>query len=351
MTSDELFMRKTFDLAKRGLGTTWPNPIVGALIVKNGEIIAEGFHLRKGEAHAELDAIKKAKTNLKGATLYVNLEPCCHFNKSTPPCAQRIIEEGISEVVISNLDPNKSVNGNGVDLLRKHGINVRIGVLHNEGEKINEVFFTAMRKNRPFIHLKSAVTLDGKIAMKSGESQWITGEEARTHVHYLRSLHQGILIGGETVRKDNPRLTVRLSDYHRTQPWRIIFSQTGELPSKAHLFNDEHRERTLIYTQNKLSFDFPSQQVMRVKDITEALNDLFQKQIINIFMEAGPRLASTFLQQGLMDRLTLFISPSILGEGKNLFSHFNTKTLQNRPKLNDIESHWFGNDHYITGRL
>lgn len=349
--SDDFFMRKAFELAKKGSGTTWPNPLVGSVIVRDGKIISEGFHARKGEAHAELDAIQNAKVLLKGATLYVNLEPCCHTNKTTPPCAQRIIQEGISEVVISNLDPNPNVNGNGIELLRENGIIVRTGVLAQEGEKLNEVFFTAMRKKRPFVHFKAALTLDGKMGTKSGESQWITGPEARSHVHHLRSLHQAVLVGGETVRRDNPRLTVRLPDFQGEQPRRVVFTRSGVLPPESHLLKDEHKHRTLIYTQSDVSFDFTPEQVVKVRNISEALEDLFQKKIINILMEAGPGLASTFLQEGLIDRLSLFQSPSILGEGKDLFSHFKSKSLQDRPRLSDIESRWFAEDHFITGRL
>jgi diaminohydroxyphosphoribosylaminopyrimidine deaminase/5-amino-6-(5-phosphoribosylamino)uracil reductase len=235
--------------------------------------------------------------------------------------------------------------------LQDHGINVRTGILQEEGEKLNEVFFTAMRKKRPFIHFKGALTLDGKIAMKSGESQWITGPLARNHVHSLRSLHQAILVGGETVRKDNPRLTVRLPDFEGEQPWRIIFTRRGDLPPTSHLFTDEYKHRTLIYTQNQMGFDFPHEQVVKVTNIQEAFHDLFQKGIINIFMESGAGLASSFLQEGLIDRLSLFQNPSLLGEGMDLFSHFKTKSLSERPKLIDIESRWIGEDHFITGRL
>lgn len=332
--TNEKFIRRTFELARQGLGTTWPNPLVGAVIVKDDRIISEGFHLKKGSAHAELDAINKATESLEGATIYVNLEPCCHTNKTTPPCAQRLIQEKFKKVVICNLDPHPLVNGMGVELLRSHGIEVEYGILAEEGEKLNEVFFTAHRKKRPFIHFKSAVTLDGKTAMKNGESQWITGVEARKEVHLMRSRHQGIIVGGETVRKDNPRLTVRLPDYQGEQPWRIVISRSGNLPQTHHLFSDEWKHKTLVYG-----------------DIHEAMKDLFEKNIICLMLEAGPGLASEFLKHQYIDRITLFQNPGFLGTGRDLFSDLELKNLNDRPVLKDIESRWIGQDHFITGRL
>lgn len=330
----EKFIRRTFELAKKGHGTTWPNPLVGAVIVKDDKVISEGFHLKKGAPHAELDAINKATESLEGATIYVNLEPCCHTNKSTPPCAQRIIREKFKKVIICNLDPNPSVNGKGVDLLRSHGIEVEHGILNEEGEKLNEVFFTSQRLKRPFVHFKSAVTLDGKTAMKDGESQWITGVPAREEVHRMRALHQGIIVGGETVRKDNPRLTVRLPDYQGEQPWRIVISRSGNLPASHHLFTDEWKHRTLVYA-----------------DIHEAMKDLFQKNIINLMLEAGPGLASVFLNENLIDRITLFQNPGFIGTGRDLFTDLRFSKLDARPRLTDVESRWVGEDHLITGRV
>lgn len=334
--NNETYIRKTFELARRGLGTTWPNPMVGAVIVKDGRIIGEGFHRRKGEDHAEVDAIKNATESVEGSTIYVNLEPCCHTNKTTPPCAQRLIKEKFKKVVIANLDPNIEVNGKGVELLRSHGIEVEHGILPSEAEKLNEVFFHAQRLRRPFIHLKAAVTLDGKMALSNGESQWITGEKAREHVHYLRSLHQGIIVGGETVRRDNPKLTVRLPGYEGPQPKRIIFTTTGDLPETHHVFTDEFKDNTLVYKTN---------------DLHSALQDLFSRNLINLMLECGPGLATAFLREGLIDRMTIFQNPSFIGEGQSLLGNLNLTKLASRPRLTDIESLWLGEDHLITGRL
>lgn len=347
--NNETFIRRTFALASKGLGTTWPNPLVGAVIVKDGKVIAEGYHAKKGGAHAELDAIQNATESLEGATIYVNLEPCCHTNKTTPPCAQRLIKEGFKKVVICNLDPNPNVNGKGVELLRAAGIEVEHGTLQDEGEKLNEAFFLAQRMKRPFIHFKSASTLDGKIAMPNGESQWITGEKARHHVHEMRSIHQGIIVGGETVRRDNPRLTVRLPGYEGQQPWRIVFSKTGNLPAEAHLFTDEYKDKTIIYTERDLNFSAPN--VVKIKDISEAMKDLFSRGFISLMMESGSCLVSEFIKKGLVDRISLFQNPSFLGAGKGILGDLDLTSLNTRPKLTQIDSRWIGDDHFITGRL
>jgi diaminohydroxyphosphoribosylaminopyrimidine deaminase/5-amino-6-(5-phosphoribosylamino)uracil reductase len=281
----------------------------------------------------------------------VNLEPCCHTNKQTPPCAQRLITERIKKVVICNLDPNPAVNGKGVELLRSHGIEVEHGVLSDEGEKLNEVFFFAQRNQRPFIHLKLASTLDGKIAMPSGQSQWITGDLARQYVHTLRSLHQGVLVGAETIRKDNPKLNVRLSHYEGNQPLRIVFTKSGKLPEQAQVFQDELKNQTLVYTQSPLSFNFPSSQVIQVLNLKEAMKDLFDKKLIHLFLEGGSNLASEFLKEGLIERVSLFLNPSFMGSGIPSLGSLGIHELSQRPKLTQTSTRWIGEDLLISGRL
>ncbi len=349
--NDEAFIRRTFELARRGLGTTWPNPLVGAVIVKDGRIIAEGSHMRPGGPHAELAAIEAAQESVVGSTLYANLEPCSHTNKLTPPCAQRLVKEGIRKVVISNLDPNPQVNGQGIALLQAHGIEVVHGILAPEGEKLNEVFFLAQREQRPFLHLKVAASLDGKMSLPSGESQWITGPEARAHVHELRAQHQAILIGGQTLRRDNPRLTVRIPGYTAAQPWRVVVTRSGGLPEAASLFQDEHRARTLVYTVAPLNFPFPETQVTRVRNLRDVLADLFRRKIIYVMLECGPALASEVLREKLLDRMTLFQSPTVIGQGQGIFNDFTVEELSLRPRLTDIETRWIGGDQLISGRV
>jgi len=349
--SNELYIQKTFLLAQKALGQTWPNPLVGAVIVKNGKVIGEGYHHKSGEDHAELDAIKNATESVEGATIYVNLEPCCHTNKRTPPCAQRLIQEKIKKVVISNLDPNPEVNGQGVKLLKDAGIEVVHGVLESTGEKINEVFFHAQRTKTPFIHLKMATTLDGKIALPSGESQWITNELSRQYVHHQRSLHQAILVGAQTVRKDDPTLNVRLDKYTGEQPKRIVITSSGNLPRGAKLFNDSLKENTLIYFKNKINFDFPLEQQIRFETIEDILKDLYSRKIINVYLEGGATLATHFLKNKLVQRVSHYISPSYLGDGKSALQDMGLELLKDRIQLKEIETKIFDNDILLTGRL
>lgn len=348
---DQIFIKRTLELAHLAYGRTWPNPMVGAVIVKNRRIIGEGFHHQAGLPHAEVEALNNCTESPEGATIYVNLEPCCHTNKRTPPCAQRLIQEKIKRVVICNLDPNPEVNGSSVKLLESHGIEVSHGILGEKGEKLNEVFFHAQRTKTPFIHLKLASTLDGKIALSNGESQWITGEKARAHVHLLRSEHQGIIVGAETLRKDNPLLNVRTPHYDGPQPYRIIFTESGNLPPAAKLFTNELKDKTLIYTKNNLNFDFPSEQVILIKSLQNAMDDLFQRKIINILLEGGANLASAFLREKMIKRVSLYLNPSFLGEGKSSLSDLGLTQLDMRPKLSQVSSQWLGEDLYLTGKF
>jgi diaminohydroxyphosphoribosylaminopyrimidine deaminase/5-amino-6-(5-phosphoribosylamino)uracil reductase len=345
------FILRTLELAKQGLGTTWPNPLVGCVIVKNGRVIAEGYHRKSGEPHAELDAINNATESLKGSTVYVNLEPCCHTNKKTPPCAQRLIEEGVKKVVICNLDPNPEVNGQGMSLLRDHDIEVVYGIHEELGEELNEVFFHAQRKKLPFVHLKMASTLDGKIAMPDGESRWITSEESRKEVHHMRSLHQAIMIGAGTLRTDNPKLNVRLDHFKGEQPWRIVFTSSGDLPSDKHLFTDELKEKTLVFTKSECKVDLPSNQIIRVQSLRDALEKLYARKIINILLEGGPTLAGELMKENLIQRVSLFMNPSFLGDGLANLGPFGLTNLNQRPKLKNMTTKMISEDLFLTGRI
>lgn len=336
--NSEDYIRRTFALALQGSGRTFPNPLVGAVIVKDDRIISEGFHHQRGMAHAELDAIQNAKESLEGATIYVNLEPCCHTNKLTPPCAQRLIQEKFKKVVICNLDPNPNVFGKGVALLREHGIEVEHGILSEEGEELNEVFFHAQRTKLPFVHLKLATTLDGRIALPSGESQWITGEKAREYVHVLRSQSQAVIVGAETFRKDHPQLNVRLKDYKGPQPLRVVFTKSGNLAITPD-------ERTLVYSQTK------KENFIFVPDIRSALEDLFKRGIISVFLEGGADLATNFMKEGLVNRVSLFMNPSFLGSGPSALSDLGLAKLHQRPHLNHVKVKMIESDLYLTGRL
>lgn len=353
----ELFMRRCFELARQGTGRVSPNPLVGVVIVKNGKIIGEGFHERHGGAHAEPNAFKNASEDVSGATLYTNLEPCCHTKKLTPPCAPLVIEKKIAHVVICNLDPNPSVAGQGAKQLEAAGIQITSGVLEQEGEALNEIFFHRMRTGRPLVHLKSAATLDGKTALPSGESKWITGPEAREDGHRGRLKYDAVVIGAETLRKDNPALTVRLPGFTlERMPFRVILTRTGALPKAAQIFNDEFRHRTLVVTDSQTKIDvLPPQQVVRLTTLHPFPFDEFYKKLADhgihsLWLEGGAALHSLFLQHKQVDRLTLYLAPKIMGEGKALFTH-TCATLAEMLTLDNTEIMTLGADIKLTARL
>ncbi|MBP6533875.1 MAG: bifunctional diaminohydroxyphosphoribosylaminopyrimidine deaminase/5-amino-6-(5-phosphoribosylamino)uracil reductase RibD [Arenimonas sp.] len=330
------YMRQAMRLALQAKGQTWPNPMVGCVIVKDDAVIAEGFHRRAGEVHAELDAINNAIAPVRGATAFVNLEPCCHLHKRTPPCAQRLIAEGIKTVVIANVDPHPAVSGGGIALLREAGIEVITDVLAQEGELLNEVFFHNQRTQKPFVHLKLASTLDGKIAMADGQSQWITGQAARQHAHRLRAEHMAIAVGAQTLRQDDPQLNVRLPGYTGPQPVRLVFSRTGDVPKTARAFSDADATRT---------------QLLINPDLDAALAELYRQGIVNLLLEGGAGLAGSFLAGGSVQRISHYLNPSYLGQGKSALDDYGLTDLSQRIRLNHVEYTALGEDLYITGRV
>lgn len=352
MSMHEEYLKRAFELSLQSRGANFPNPYVGAVIVKNGKIIGEGYHKKHGGPHAEVEAILAASESVEGADIYVTLEPCCHTNKLTPPCAQRLIQEKFRRVFIANLDPNPHVFGEGVRLLREHGITVEHGLLSELGESINEVFFHAQRTKSPFVHLKLAQSLDGKIALPSGESQWITSQEARNHAHYARSLHQAVMIGANTLRADNPKLNVRLPDFQGSQPYRIVFTKSGEIDFTKNLFCDELKEKTIIVSQKKITgHHLPPENIIQARDLKESLSALFDRKLINLYLEGGAQLAGEFLKEKLVQRVSFYLAPTILGEGLSSLSGIKLSTLQERIDLVDSRIENVGRDFYLTGKI
>lgn len=329
-------MARALSLARLAEGRTWPNPMVGCVIVKDGRDIAEGLHSKPGQAHAELDALQNAGESVRGATVYVNLEPCCHFNKRTPPCAQRLIAEGVQRVIIANEDPNPAVSGRGIEMLREAGIEVITGVLAEDGELLNEVFFHNQRTDLPFVHLKLASTLDGRIAMPDGQSQWITGVEAREYGHRLRAMHMAIAVGAGSVRADNPMLTVRLPDYDGPQPLRVVFSRSGDIPPDCRLLSDADAGRTRLFIGGSLD---------------EALATLYQDGICNLLLEGGAGLAASFLKAGRVQRVSHMLNPSYLGTGLPALGDYGLRDLHQRITLKHVKYTLVGDDIAVTGRL
>ncbi len=319
-SKDEHYMRLALELAHKGIGYTNPNPIVGAIVVKEGRIVGRGYHHQFGGPHAEVYALEQAKQDAAGATIYVTLEPCSHHGK-TPPCVDRIIEAGISRAVIACRDPNPLVNGEGVRKMVEAGIKVTEGVLEAEARKANEIFFKYIRTKMPFVQLKLAESLDGRIATHAGDSKWISGIEARKEVHRLRARFSAILVGVNTVIKDDPLLTVR--HVEGPNPVRIVVDGSGMMPHEASMLSCEGR--TIVTTTNMSSekeallrerkvdvWRLAYQEDERV-DLQILLSRLASEGIDSVLVEGGGETAALFLERGLVDKVSMFIAPIIIG--------------------------------------
>lgn len=331
MNLDEIYMREALDLARLGMGRTLPNPMVGAVVVKNNQIIGRGFHQKFGFAHAEVNAILDAEKNghnVAGADLYCTLEPCSHTNKKTPPCAQMITSKKIQRMVIATLDQNPEVSGNGVTILEAAGIKVTVGVLEDEALDLNQIFFHHIKHKFPFIACKWAQSLDGFIALKNYQSKYLTSEEARSDVHLDRQLFQNIFIGGETLRQDDPKLDCRLYNYEYT-PNRFVLVSLSKLPHvNFQIFQDVHRERTYVLTNssqapehllvkeqliklgvNVLEYDFEK------FSLRQMFQDLYTKNFVSFYVEAGQSLKESLMKEDLIDECIIYLAPKILGAG------------------------------------
>ena len=323
MKTDQEYMKLALDLAASAKGNTNPNPVVGAIIVKNGVIVGTGLHRKAGEPHAEVHAFNMAQQHAEGATLYVTLEPCSHYGK-TPPCANLVKESKVSRVVVATMDPNPEVAGRGIQLLRDAGIQVDVGVLEKEAQKLNERFIHNMLTKRPFVISKFAMTLDGKLATYRGHSQWITGVEARKDVHILRNEIDGILVGVGTVIADNPALTTRLTELDGKNPTRIILDSNLRTPINAQVLQTEEA-KTIIVTSKEVDlnrvkeYESKGANVLFISkrndklDLEEMLSELYKLGITDILVEGGGTVNSSFLQAGLINKYYIYIAPKILG--------------------------------------
>lgn len=317
------FLKEALRLAKYGLSWTNPNPLVGAVIVKNGYIIGQGFHRKVGLPHAEIEALKTLKEDPKGGTLYVNLEPCVHYGK-TPPCIDPIIKAGIKKVVCSTIDPNPKVSGKGLAAIKKARIETSVGLLQNEARKLNEAFFTFHEKRRPFVAIKFATSLDGKLATCTGDSKWITNERARQYARSLRTKYQAVLVGINTILTDNPNLGVRIKN--KKDPVRIILDPKLQIPLDSLVFHDQN---VIIATTAKAKkpkmnqlknrgftiLVFDSQNII----ISDLLSALREKEIISVFVEGGGETLGRFVDSKIIDKVYAFQAPIILG-GKTAVS-------------------------------
>jgi diaminohydroxyphosphoribosylaminopyrimidine deaminase / 5-amino-6-(5-phosphoribosylamino)uracil reductase len=341
------YMKMALSLARKGLGTTSPNPMVGALVVKGQRIVGKGYHKKPGEAHAEIIALQQAGDQAKGGTLFVTLEPCCHTDKRTPPCVDTLIESGLKKVIVSMFDPNQQVNGKGVEALRKAHIDVKVGILSEEARRLNEAYVTCQEKKRPFFLMKSAVSLDGKIATKIGESRWISNEESRSYSNRLRSVLDGILVGINTVILDNPLLLPKTAHPKRL-PIRIVLDSKLRIPLGCELVKTAGTYKTLIFTLPDARSDKGDRlkslgvEVIRVEpndsnriSLSQMCAELQSRQIMSVIVEGGGEVNSSFLKEGLVDKFILFYGPMFIG-GKgasNLVAGKGIDFLKDAPKL------------------
>lgn len=321
------FMERAILLAEKGRGHTAPNPVVGALVVKNGSIVAEGYHGFFGGPHAEVEALRRAGSASRGSTLYVNLEPCSTYGK-TPPCTRLLKERGIRHVVLASQDPNPLHRGRGIQELRRHGIRVTSGILGGQARRQNEIFFKWVITGLPFVAVKMAETLDGKIAARGGESRWITGKEARQRVHRLRGGHQAVLVGARTALIDNPRLDVRIRG--AVQPVRIVIDRKLSVPLTHRLFRTGDGKIIVITGETAFKRNFSRYErrnigllavrsANRRLDLGDLLAKLAQMGISSLLVEGGGETAARFLEERLVDKIYFFVAPKILG-GKEAVS-------------------------------
>ncbi len=352
------WMLRAIHLASLGKKTTSPNPRVGAVILdKNGNLISEGFHYMAGMSHAEVMAFNNLKKDPKGGSMYVNLEPCCHQGK-TPPCVDKIISSGIRNVYISIQDPDKRVSGKSIKLLKEAGIQVHLGLCKRESSELNKDFIHRNITNKAFGVLKWAMSMDGRVGLKNGKSKWITNEQSRSLVHSLRADFDAIIIGGNTLRKDNPLLTTRGSK--NPEPLRVVFTKSLNLPAKSHLWHCDIAKTLVIYdssTANErlLTRIPPCVEVEKVSsDNPELISKLLAKRGCNkILWECGPKLATEAIRYNCIQEIITFIAPKILGgeNSMNPFGDFKFREMHEIIKLNDSKISFIGNDICVKGSL
>lgn len=361
---NDFFMAEALRLAKKGRGFTSPNPMVGAVVVKDNQIVGRGYHKAFGGPHAEVNAIKDAGEKTKGAKLYVTLEPCNHSGK-TPPCTQAILNAGIRQVIVAMKDPNPNVEGGGIQYLTQNGIEVISGVSKIEARRLNESFIKFVTFKRPFTIVKCAATLDGRIATSTGDSKWISGPLSRSHAHYLRQGVDAILVGIETIRKDNPSLTTRLNYMKGVDPTRIILDTHLSIPIDAKVLTIASNAETWIVCGHDIDKAKKDAVIKKGAGVIETnhrqgridldmlMDQLAQKNISSLLIEGGGQVIGSALAAGIVDKLYLFYAPKILGgdDGIPICSGFGPKMMKDSIKVGRINVHRLGDDVMIEGYL
>ncbi len=359
--NDEQWMKRALRLAEAAKGRTSPNPMVGAVLVKRDKIVGEGFHARTGEAHAEIVALRQAGNKAKGAVLYINLEPCTHYGR-TPPCVPQVIRAGVKRVVIGMEDPNPVVNGKGIEALKKVGLDIKVGVLEKECRRLNEAFCKYILEKQPFVTLKVAATLDGKIATRNGDSKWISGEASRRFVHKVREQVDGVLVGVGTILRDDPLLTARRKEGR--EPYRIVLDSRLKIPEEAKIF--EHSPSEVILATTELA---PHEKVERMErrgvrvfimnskegrvDLRSCLAKLAEIGVMNLLVEGGSQVNGSFLDEGLIDKFLFFLSPRFMGDPQaiGIFGGKGVSNLHEAVALKEIKTKRFGEDIFVEGYL
>lgn len=361
--TDHNFMQMALDLAARGQGYTSPNPMVGAVIVKDDWVVGQGWHEAAGGPHAEINAIVDAGENARGATLYVTLEPCNHEGK-TPPCTQAIASAGIARVVVAMADPNPHVTGGGIAYLREAGIEVTTGIYEAEAWRLNAFFIKHVQTGRPYVILKCAATLDGQIATKTGDSKWVTGQAARTRVHQTRHAVDGIMVGVDTVKSDDPSLTTRLEDKKGIDPVRIVLDTRLTIFEDAKVLGPGSESDTIVITGNPVDPDKRQRllengvRVMEAPvqndriDLTALMEQIGRMEICSLLVEGGSQVAAAMLTAGLVDRVNFFYAPKILaGNGIAMCSGPAPEKMASAIGVTNMEVRYFGDDLLVEGDI
>ncbi|HET9595850.1 MAG TPA: bifunctional diaminohydroxyphosphoribosylaminopyrimidine deaminase/5-amino-6-(5-phosphoribosylamino)uracil reductase RibD [Anaeromyxobacteraceae bacterium] len=353
----ERFMRLALAEAEKGRGRTSPNPAVGAVLVKDGRVVARGHHARAGAPHAEVVALAAAGARARGADLYTTLEPCNHWGK-TPPCSVAIVQAGVRRVFVGSRDPNPVVDGRGIARLRRAGVPVTTDVLRGACDALNEAWFRFITTGRPFVTLKVAATLDGRIATRSGDSRWVTGQAARAEVHRMRDAADAVLVGAGTARADDPLLTARLPGGGGRDPVRVVLDSGLRLPRTLKLFHPRSPAPTLVATTSARTPRFgPGVETLRCAgrggrvDLADLLGKLAERGVTDLLVEGGAEVHRSFLDAGLVDRVTVFVAPKILGGGLPWVEGPGPRMMAEALALEEVEVRRVGDDVLVTGRV
>jgi len=359
---DEHFMRLALDEARKGLGRTAPNPVVGAVLVKNGKVLATGFHQKAGSPHAEVNCLRAVRKGMaKGADLYTTLEPCNHFGR-TPPCSQAVLEAGVKRVICGSPDPNPLVNGKGVARLRAAGVEVVEGVLRDEADALNRPFFKFIQKKLPYVTLKAAVSLDGKLATVTGDSRWVTGEPARQRVHRLRNEVDAILVGANTVRTDSPKLTTRI--HGGRDALRVVVDSRLSLAPGLEIFTQKSAAKTIVATtlppdsRKAARFRSTGTEVWSLPsrngrvDLKALLEALSQRGCLHVLVEGGAEVFGSLVSEGLADELWLFLAPKLVGKtGISWVGELGIREMSSALPLKQVSFEQVGSDLLLVGQF